>query len=89
MGYGVAPTPATSVRSCGNCRHFDNRPASLERLFAGLTSFGSGSASVRDEDGVCQLHNRHLSSSSRCPQHSYFSCSMSLTEPQLAPSHLP
>jgi hypothetical protein len=73
--------------TCAECRHFDNRPEMLERVFPGLTSFGSGNASVRDQDGLCRLHERHLSSRSSCDYFSTSACS--LTEPQLAPSHFP
>jgi hypothetical protein len=55
--------------TCGSCRHFDNTPASFEREFPGLPSFGSADASVRDEDGICRLHDRHLSARSSCEQH--------------------
>ena len=55
--------------NCGNCRYFDNRPGSFEAAFPGIVSFGSGNASVRDEDGICRLHERHLSPFSRCSSH--------------------
>jgi hypothetical protein len=51
---------------CASCRFFDNTPEAFERAFPGLTAFGSASASVRDEDGICALHARHLAASSRC-----------------------
>jgi hypothetical protein len=51
---------------CRTCRHFDNAPDSFEHAFPGLTSFSSGNASVRDEDGVCRLHERHVSQDSGC-----------------------
>jgi hypothetical protein len=41
----------------------------FERAFPGLASFGSGNASVRDEDGICRLHLRHLSTRSGCEHH--------------------
>lgn len=53
-------------RRCGSCRFFDNTPEAFERGFPGLTAFGSASASVRDEDGICALHDRHLAASSCC-----------------------
>ena len=52
--------------TCGSCRYFDNSPEAFERAFPGLASFGSGNASVRDEDGICRLHDRHLAADSRC-----------------------
>ncbi len=55
--------------NCRNCRHFDNRPEKLERAFPGMASFGSGNASVRDEDGICRLHDRHLPAGSSCAHH--------------------
>jgi hypothetical protein len=56
-------------QTCGSCRHFDNTPATFEREFPGLPSFGSGNASVRDDDGICRLHDRHLSTRSSCEHH--------------------
>jgi hypothetical protein len=59
------PDPVT----CGTCRYFDNQPETFERTFPGLVSFGSGHASVRDDDGLCRLHDRYLSIRSSCRQH--------------------
>ena len=51
------------------CRYFDNSSRTFEREFAGLTSFSSGVASVRDADGICILRERHLKASSYCGLH--------------------
>jgi hypothetical protein len=45
---------------CGDCVHFRNDPASLERAFAGLAVMGSAYHSVRAEDGVSRRHVRYL-----------------------------
>lgn len=59
----------SDARCCRTCRHFDNEPSSFERAFPGLTSFSSGRASVRDEDGVCRLHERHVTQHSACERY--------------------
>jgi hypothetical protein len=59
----------TGGKSCGTCRHFDNTAETFERALPGVVSFGSGSASVRDEDGICRLHDRHLSARSSCERY--------------------
>ena len=55
--------------TCADCRHFRNAPAQLEALLPGLRSLGSAYGSVRDSDGVCELHQRYLRSGSRCAAH--------------------
>ena len=55
--------------SCGTCRHFCNDPAYLEETFKGLTSFSSGHASVRGDDGLCGEHDLYLSPNSTCPRY--------------------
>jgi hypothetical protein len=55
---------------CAGCRYFDSSPEAFEAAFPGLISFGSGQASVRDGDGVCRLHERHLTARSTCPRYS-------------------
>jgi hypothetical protein len=51
---------------CGACVNFCNDPAYLEKAMPGLASLSSAHASVRAEDGVCQLHDRYLSARSSC-----------------------
>ncbi|MEP7041857.1 MAG: hypothetical protein ABI843_02275 [Dokdonella sp.] len=51
---------------CGGCRHFDDDARTLESEIAGLVVMGSAYASVRAGDGLCRLHRRYLSSTSRC-----------------------
>lgn len=52
---------------CGRCRHFCNDPAKLESVFRGMTAMSSGYASVKDHDGLCDLHGVYLSYRDRCP----------------------
>ena len=58
-----------ALRTCRTCRHFDNSPESFERAFPGLQSFSSGNASVRDEDGLCRIHERHVAQHSSCDRY--------------------
>jgi len=51
---------------CGNCIHFQNDPAILEKTWPGLASMSSGFASVRAEDGLCSHHNLYLSNRDSC-----------------------
>ena len=51
---------------CLGCRHFRNDTPFLEREIAGLTSFGSAHASVRADDGLCNLLDRLTEASSVC-----------------------
>lgn len=57
--------PAPEV-ACGRCTRFDGRPHAIEAAFPGLASMGSGSASVRAQDGLCALHGRYLPASAFC-----------------------
>jgi hypothetical protein len=54
---------------CANCAHFENAPVMLERLIPGLRSLSSGFAAVRDQDGLCSLHERYLPASAFCADH--------------------
>ena len=56
-------------RSCANCRHFRADPGAIEAAIPGLIMLGSGYASVRSDDGLCEYHARYLSSTSSCGQH--------------------
>ena len=46
--------------TCRACAWFKNDPALLETAFRGLASMGSGFASVRAEDGLCERHGIYL-----------------------------
>lgn len=54
---------------CFNCAHFRNSPEYLESVYRGLQSMSSGHASVRKDDGICQLHDLYLSADARCDQY--------------------
>lgn len=53
-------------RRCIHCSHFRNSPAYLESEYKGLTSFSSGYASVRRDDGICLLRDLYLSAEATC-----------------------
>ena len=57
---------APASANCGSCGHFRNDPAYIEAQFKGLTSFSSGYASVRANDGLCTQHDLYLSADSYC-----------------------
>jgi hypothetical protein len=62
------PGPITnSGPSCEQCVHFQNDPAFIESVYRGLTAMSSGFASVRDRDGLCNLHQIYLSARDSCP----------------------
>jgi len=69
MGWLSFLSRAAPGDSCGTCRHFRNDPAYLEKALPGLTSFSSGHASVRSDDGLCAEHDLYLSSNSTCPRY--------------------
>lgn len=52
--------------ACGRCMFFDNDPQSLEAAIPGLRSLGSATASVRSDDGLCNLHGRYLGARASC-----------------------
>jgi hypothetical protein len=54
---------------CGSCAHFRNDPAFLETVFKGLTSMSSGYGSTGGNDGICVLHDRHLSARASCAKY--------------------
>ena len=60
-----APRPAR----CETCKHFRNDPAYIEEAFRGLTSFSSGYASARADDGLCTQHDLYLSPDCICPRY--------------------
>ena len=59
--------PVQELR-CALCRHFVDDPASLEAATPGFRSFGSAYAAARADDGVCALHDRHVSADRCCPR---------------------
>ena len=54
---------------CETCKFFRNDPAYIEAAFRGLTSFSSGYASARAEDGLCTQHDMYLSADCCCPRY--------------------
>lgn len=56
----------TAAEVCARCVHFLSEPAALETIYPGLTAMGSGYASVRAQDGLCQKHDIYLPSEDRC-----------------------
>jgi hypothetical protein len=52
--------------TCGDCIHFRNDAAHLERSFPGLTAMSSGRGSVRAADGLCSRHGLYLASFAYC-----------------------
>jgi hypothetical protein len=68
MGW-FSPSTVSQDR-CGICAYFRNDPAYLESTFKGMTSFSSGYASVRADDGLCIRHDRYLGARSSCPDFS-------------------
>jgi len=57
-----------AARCCAHCTHFDGDAHSLEARIAGLRTFGSGFASVRDEDGLCARHERFAAARATCAE---------------------
>jgi hypothetical protein len=53
---------------CFSCTHFRNTPEYLETVYTGLKTMSSGHASVRKDDGICQLHDLYLSADAHCDQ---------------------
>ena len=53
-------------KQCISCRHFHNTPQYLEQTYKGLSTFSSGYASVRKDDGICLLHDLYLSADACC-----------------------
>ena len=58
------------ARSCGDCSHFNGRPADIEAAFPGLSSLSSAYAAVRSDDGLCAAHDRYVAATSICPRYS-------------------
>jgi hypothetical protein len=64
--------PASSLPAassiCRHCRHFVNAAALVEEALPGLSSLSSAYAAVRDEDGICHIHDRYVAAGSHCAQ---------------------
>ena len=50
---------------CGNCHHFNNDPAFLDKHFKGINILSSVHGSTRGDGGICKLHDQYL-----LPEHS-------------------
>jgi hypothetical protein len=59
--------PEQGKAECGNCIHFQNNPAILEKTLPGLACLSSGFGSVRAQDGLCNRHDLYLSNWDSCP----------------------
>jgi len=57
---------ADSQNSCIDCKHFRNSPDYLESVFKGMTTLSSAHASIRKDDGICELNDVYLSADSSC-----------------------
>ena len=53
---------------CRDCAYFQNDPALIEAAYPGLSIMSSGFASVRDQDGFCNLNQLYLSAGDCCPR---------------------
>ena len=61
---------------CETCKHFRNDPARIEEAFRGLTSFSTGYASARADDGLCTKHDLYLGADCTCPRYAARTSSM-------------
>lgn len=64
----IAGDPADKAECCMDCAHFRNSPEYLEAVIPGLKTMSSGHASVRNDDGICTLHDLYLSANAYCEQ---------------------
>ncbi len=55
-----------AVKTCRECRFFNNDAAWLERALPGLNVLSSAYASVRAEAGICGRRELFLSPTARC-----------------------
>lgn len=71
LWHSPAATARTqrAPRSCATCRHFCADPKAIEAAIPGLITLGSGYASVRSDDGLCERRQRYLSAASSCSQY--------------------
>jgi len=54
---------------CDGCRYFENDPTRIEALIPGLTVMGSARASVRGDDGICNVHDRIVTARDWCERY--------------------
>jgi len=54
---------------CFTCKYFHNSPKYMESVYPGLNTLSSGNASVRKDDGICDLHELYLSADASCEQY--------------------
>lgn len=54
---------------CFTCKYFRNSPEYIESVYPGLNTLSSGNASVRKDDGICELHDLYLSADASCEQY--------------------
>lgn len=54
---------------CLTCRHFRNDPKFIEQTYKGLNVLSSGNASVRADDGICEVRDEYLSANYWCDQY--------------------
>lgn len=58
---------STSIeKHCGQCVHFRNDPAWLEQALPGFNVMSSAYASVRQQDGICALHEVMCNTKQSC-----------------------
>jgi hypothetical protein len=57
-----------AAECCMDCTHFHNSPKYLETVYPGIKTMSSGHASVRKDDGICDLHDLYLSADAHCDQ---------------------
>lgn len=68
VGFGPRGGVVDPSNLCGICRHFRNDAAYLERAIPGLSSLSSATASVRADDGICELRGMYLSARASCAE---------------------
>lgn len=54
---------------CLTCRHFRNDPKYIEQTYKGLNVLSSGNASVRADDGICEVREEYLSANYWCEKY--------------------
>jgi len=59
----------TETKCCFTCVNFHNSPKYMENIYPGLNTLSSGNASVRKDDGICDLHELYLSADASCEQY--------------------
>jgi len=66
---GLMPAGVGGAPGCGTCRHFRNDPAEREAQTPGLSALSSAYGSVHGSNGLCSLHERHVSAGARCDRY--------------------